>query len=61
VINICITSLFISNFKRLIDSKDLVNDKQLAGNLIDFNIASYWDIKSTGFKAYTGTPIYIIV
>jgi hypothetical protein len=61
VTNIYITLPSISNFKRLIDFKDLADNKQLAGNLIDFNIASYWDAENTGFKAYTGMLIYITV
>jgi hypothetical protein len=61
VTNICITLSLISNSKRPIDFKDLVNDKQLIGNLINFNIVSHWDAKSTGFKACTSIPIYIAV
>jgi hypothetical protein len=61
VTNICITLPSVFNSERLIDFKDLVDDEQLAGNLIDFNIVSYWDAKSTGFKAYTGMFIYIAV
>jgi hypothetical protein len=51
----------MSNFKHLINFKDLVDNKQLARNLIDFNIVSYWDTKSTGSKVYTSMPIYIAV
>jgi hypothetical protein len=51
----------VSDFKHLIDFKDLADNKQPARNLIDFNIVSYWDAESTGFKAHTGTPIYIAV
>jgi hypothetical protein len=61
VTNICITPSPISNSERPIDFKDLVNDKQPVRNLIDFNIVSHWDTKSTGFKACTGMPIYIAV
>jgi hypothetical protein len=61
VTNIYITLPLISNFKCLIDFKNLVNNKQLIGNLINFNIISHWDTKSISFKAYTNTPIYIIV
>jgi hypothetical protein len=59
--NIYITPPPASDFKHPIDFKDLVDNKQPAGNLIDFNMASYWDAESTGSKAYTGTPIYIVV
>jgi hypothetical protein len=51
----------VSDFKHPINFKDLVDNKQPVGNLIDFNIVSYWDAESTGFKVYTGTPIYIAV
>jgi hypothetical protein len=61
VTNIYITPPLISNSKHLIDFKDLVDNKQLIGNLINFNIASYWDAKSTGFKVYTSMPIYIAI
>jgi hypothetical protein len=61
VTNIYITSPPVSNFKHLIDFKDLADNKQLIGNFINFNMASYWDAESTGFKVYTGMPIYIAV
>jgi hypothetical protein len=61
VTNICITPPPISNFKHPIDFKDLVNNKQPAGNLINFNMASYWDAENTGSKACTSMPIYIVV
>jgi hypothetical protein len=61
VINIYITLFLIFNSERLIDFKDLVNDKQLVGNLINFNIVSYWDAKSISFKVYTNMFIYIAV
>jgi hypothetical protein len=51
----------MSDFKHPIDFKDLADNKQLAGNLIDFNMVSYWDTKSTGFKVYTSMLIYIVV
>jgi hypothetical protein len=51
----------MSNSERPIDFKDLVNNKQLAGNLINFNIASHWDAKSISSKAYTSMFIYIAV
>ncbi len=37
------------------------DSEQPAGNLIDFDMASYWDAESTGSKARTGTPIYMAV
>jgi hypothetical protein len=61
VTNIYITLPPISNSEHLIDFKNLIDDKQLAENLINFNIVSHWDAKSTGFKAYTSMPIYIAV
>jgi hypothetical protein len=50
-----------SDSKHPIGSKDLADNEQPAGNLIDFDMASYWDAKSTGSKARTGTPIYMAV
>jgi hypothetical protein len=50
-----------SDSERPIDSEDLADDEQPAGNLIDFDMASYWDAESTGSKARTGTPIYMAV
>ena len=59
--NIYIALLYASDFKRPIDSEDSADNKQLAGNLIDFDMVSYWGAKNTGSKACTGTPIYIVV
>ena len=59
--NIYIASLYVFDSKRPIDSEDLADNKQPAGNLIDFNIVSYWGAKSTGSKACTNTPIYMAV
>lgn len=50
-----------SDSERPIDSKDLPDNKQPAGNLIDFDMASYWDAESTGSRARTGTPMYMAV
>src|SRR5207248_9137777 len=50
-----------SDSKHPIDSGDSADDKQPAGNLIDFDMASYWDAKGTGAKSRTGTPIYMAV
>ena len=36
-------------------------DDEPAGNIIDFDMASYWDAESTGSKARTGTPMYMAV
>jgi hypothetical protein len=61
VTNIYITLPPISNSERLIDFKNLADNKQPAGNLINFNIVSHWDAKSTGSKVYTSMLIYIII
>jgi hypothetical protein len=37
------------------------DSKQPAGNLIDFDMASYWDTEGTGAKARTGTPMYMAI
>lgn len=37
------------------------DSKHLAGNLIDFDMASYWDAGGSGAKSRTGTPQYMAV
>jgi len=59
--NICIVPPYAFDSKRPIDSEDLADDEQPVGNLIDFDMVSYWGAKSTGSKARTGTPIYMAV
>jgi hypothetical protein len=58
--NIRIAPPSASDSERPVDSKDLVDDEP-AGNIIDFDMASYWDAESTGSKARTGTPMYMAV
>jgi hypothetical protein len=35
--------------------------KHSAGNLIDFDMASYWDVGGSSAKSRTGTPLYMAV
>jgi hypothetical protein len=37
------------------------DSKHSAGNLIDFDMASYWDAGGSGAKSRTGTPLYMAV
>jgi hypothetical protein len=37
------------------------DSKNSAGNLIDFDMASYWDAGGNGAKSRTGTPLYMAV
>jgi hypothetical protein len=37
------------------------DSKHSAGNLIDFDMASYWDAGGSDAKSHTGTPLYMAV
>jgi hypothetical protein len=50
-----------SDSKHPIDSRDSADDEQPAGNLIDFDMASYWATEGSGAKSRTGTPVYMAV
>ena len=43
----------------LADGKHSAKCEPPAGNLIDFDMASYWDAQGSGAKSRTGTPIYM--
>lgn len=59
--NIRIAPLPASDSEHPIDSEGSADNEQPAGNLIDFDMASYWGAESTGSKARTGTPMYMAV